>query len=113
LLLLLNKVKLDLYKEAIKCRQTPLPLAIGQPNVENRNDSISTIVKSLKSTLRQFSGCHLAIAKKRINDVIFDLEMECFTPQSTPVSASSPQSTVHFFVYFKLLEYVKKNKNKV
>lgn len=93
LLLLLYKVKLDLYKEAIKCLQTPLPLAIGQPNVENRNDSISTFVKSLESSSQQFSGRHLAIAKKRINDVIFDLEMECFAPQSTPVSASSPQST--------------------
>jgi len=30
-------LKLDLYKEARKCLQTPLPLAIGQPNVENHN----------------------------------------------------------------------------
>ena len=80
-------------QRAIKCLQTPLPLATGQPNVENRNDSISTFVKSLESTLRQFSGRNLAIAKKRISDVIFDLEMECFAPQSTPISASSPQST--------------------
>ena len=93
MLLLLNKVKLDLYKEAIKCLKTTLSLAIGQPNVENRNNSISAFVKSLESTLRQFSGRHLAIAKKRINDVIFYLEMECFTPQSTPVSASSSPST--------------------
>lgn len=46
-----EEVKLDLYKEAIKCLQTPLALAIGQPNVENRKNSISTFVKSFKSTL--------------------------------------------------------------
>jgi len=34
----------------------------------------------------------LAIAKKRINDIIFDLE--CFAAQSTPVSARI-KSSVH------------------
>lgn len=86
-----EEVKLELYKEAIKCLQSPLPLS-EPANTENRDDSISLFVKSLESTLRRFSGRHLAIAKKRINDVIFEVEMECYAPQglSTSVPASSP-----------------------
>ena len=85
----MDEIKLDFFKEAVKCLQSPA--AASQKN----NDSISLFVKSLESQLRRFSGRQLAIAKKRINDVIFDLEMECYVPQGTlaPTSTCSSLST--------------------
>ena len=96
----MDEIKLDFFKEAVKCLQSPA--AASQEN----NDSISWFVKSLESQLRRFSGRQLAIAKKRINDVIFDLEMECYVPQgilaptrtcsslSTGLNAFNPQAPV-------------------
>ena len=85
----MDEIKLNFFKEAVKCLQSPA--AASQEN----NDSISWFVKSLESQLRRFSGRQLAIAKKRINDVIFDLEMECYVPQGTlaPTSTCSSLST--------------------
>ncbi|CAH3013929.1 unnamed protein product, partial [Porites evermanni] len=85
----MDEIKLDFFKEAVKCLQSPA--AASQEN----NDSVSLFVKSLESQLRRFSGRQLAIAKKRINDVIFDLEMECYVPQGTlaPTSTCSSLST--------------------
>ena len=85
-----EEVKMELYKEAIKCLKSLVPVV----EQANHNDSTSLSVKSLESTLRRFSR-HLAIAKKAINDIIFDLEMEHYAPQSktTPPSPSSSQPT--------------------
>ena len=89
-----EEVKMELYKEAIKCLKSPVPVM----EQENHKDSTSLFVKSLESTLRRFSPRHLAIAKKRINDIIFDLEMECYAPQSIsttpPPSSSQPTGLV-------------------
>ena len=85
-----EEVKMELYKEAIKCLKSLVPVV----EQANHNDSTSLSVKLLESALRRFSR-HLAIAKKAINDIIFDLEMEHYAPQSisTPPSPSSSQPT--------------------
>ena len=69
----------------MKYLQSPLPTS------QENQVSISLFVKSLESSLRRFSGHHLATAKQRINDVIFHFEMECYDPRSlsTPTAASS------------------------
>ena len=90
----MEEVKLELYKEAIKCFQTPLPVSVPvMDSTSNCNDEISLFVKSLESTLRRFSGRHLAIARKRINDVLFDMEMECYAREGLSTPGSSSQLT--------------------
>ena len=73
----MDEIKLDLFEEAVK------------PASQESNNSISLFVKSLQSQLQRFSGRQLAIAKKRINDVIFDLDMECYAPQGPFAPTSS------------------------
>ena len=86
---------MELYKEAIKCLQTLLPVNVpgNIDSTNNCNDEISLFVNSLQSTLRRFSYHHLTKARKRINDVLFDIEMECYVPESPSTPGSSSQPT--------------------
>ena len=90
-----EKLELCLYKEAIKCLQTLLPVSVPGKidSTSNCNDDISLFVNSLQSTLRRFSDHHLATARKRINDVFLDIEMECYVPESPSTPGSSSQPT--------------------
>lgn len=81
-------VKIEFYREALKCLQTPLPAAplTPTPAVSGRDDEISSFLKNIEVTLRNFSRRDLTMAKKRINDVIFDMEMEVFHGEPTTVT---------------------------
>ena len=80
----LENTKMELFKEALKCLQTPLPVVGENPAASNTslNDEISLFTKSVESTLRRFPGRQLALARKRIGDVLFELEMELFPQES-------------------------------
>ena len=74
--------KLELYKEVIKCLRTP-SVPVVEPSTQATNDEISLFVKSVESTLRRLPGRQLAIARKRINDILFDIDMESYNTVST------------------------------
>jgi hypothetical protein len=85
----MEEVKLELFKVAIKCLQAPLPInehAAGRSTISDAavDDEIGLFVRSIESTLRRMSGRQLALARKRINDVMFEVEMEAYNVQSTP-----------------------------
>ena len=64
----------------------PVPVAAPAPppppSVET--DEITVFLKNIESTLRRFSGRFRAIAKRRINDVVSDLEMEFYSDTQQP-----------------------------
>ena len=64
--------------------QCPVP-QVGRKSIEcsSPDDEIGLFTRALESTLRQFTGRQLALAKKRIYDVIVNLEMELYPPQAT------------------------------
>ena len=75
----MEEAKLELYKEAIKCLKMPVPSAPTLPApaaLSCDNDDIRVFLKSVESTLRRFSGRDLTRAKKKINDALYELEME-------------------------------------
>ena len=74
--------KLELYKEVIKCLRTP-SVPVVEPSTQATNYEISLFVKSVESTLRRLPGRQLAIARKRINDILFDIDMESYNTVST------------------------------
>ena len=63
----IDEMKLDFFKEAVKCLQSPAPTSHDQLNPQL--DSISLFVKSLESTLRKFSDRHLAIVRSPISAI--------------------------------------------
>lgn len=69
----MEEAKLEFFKEAINCLRDPVrePVA-ATPQVASEDD-ISHFVKSIESTLRKMSGRQLILAKKKINDVIFEV----------------------------------------
>ena len=73
-----EEVKLELYKEAIKCLQTLVPPAESGcgSDCRNPNDETDLFIRTLGSTLRRFTSRHH-------NDVIFNLEMELYPPETT------------------------------
>lgn len=89
-----EEIKLELFKEAITFLKSPLPASeqvAGNSRVPDvaANDEISLFVRSIELTLRRMSGRQLALARKRINDVMFEVEMEAFAQQVTPFTAST------------------------
>ena len=53
-------------------------------NSQKENDEVALFPKSLESTLKTLSGRQLALARKKINDVMFEVEMEGYQ-QCSPV----------------------------
>lgn len=72
----MEEVKIAFYKEAVTCLKAPLPAA-PPPSVNMLDDEVSLYVKSVEVTLRKFSPRQFIFAKKRINDLLFEVEMEC------------------------------------
>lgn len=72
----MEEVKIAFFKEAITCLKAPLP-AVPSPCVNMSDDEVSLYLKSVEVTLRKFSPRQLVFAKKRINDLLFEMEMEC------------------------------------
>ena len=73
----MEEAKLQLYKQAVKCLQMPIAQVPITPTSAS-NDEITSFLKSVEMSLRQFSRRDLTRAKKEINDVIFDLEMNFY-----------------------------------
>lgn len=90
----IDETRLELYKEVIKCMCAPSqPVESATPSTAH--DEISLFLKSLESTLRRCSGRQLAYARKRINDVMFKLDMDAYNvPPTASPSCGSVASTV-------------------
>lgn len=86
--------KLELYKEAVKCLQMPVAQVPIAPTSATNADEITSFLKSVEMTLRQISRRDLTRAKKRINDVIYDLEMEILHGESA--QSQAPQHPMPF-----------------
>ena len=86
----MEEAKLQLYKEAVKCLQMPVAQVPITPTPASNDDEITSFLKSVEMTLRQFSRRDLTRAKKKINDIMFDLEMEILHGES-----AQPQAPTH------------------
>lgn len=96
----MEEAKLELYKEAVKCLQMPVTQVPITPTSTSNDDEITSFLKSVEMTLRQFSCRDLARAKKKINDVIFDLEMEILHGES-----ARPQAPKHPMPFSNIMNY--------
>lgn len=84
-----EEAKLELYKEAIRCLQMPIPVGPTTPEPTVKNDDVTTFLKNIESTLRQFPGRQLTLAKRKIYEVVSDLEMELYNNLPPPISSST------------------------
>lgn len=96
----MEEAKLELYKEAVKCLQMPVAQVPITPTPASNDDEITSFLKSVEMTLRQFSPRDLTRAKKKINDVIFDLEMEILHGES-----AQPQAPTHPMPFSNITNY--------
>ena len=96
----MEEVKLELYKEAVKCLQMPVTQVPITPTSSSHNDEITSFLKSIEMTLRQFSRRDFTRAKKRISDVMFDLEMEILHGES-----AQPQVSKHLMPFSNVTNY--------
>ena len=73
----MEEAKLAFYKEAITCLKAPLPSVNMEQCPKPLDDEITLYCKSLEATLRTFSHYQFIFAKKKINDLLFEVELEC------------------------------------
>jgi hypothetical protein len=90
----IEEAKLGLYREAIRCLQMPLPVGPTTPQLTVENDDITMFLKNIETTLRRFPGRHLTLAKRKIYEVVSDLELEfydhlLYDNPPTPISNST------------------------
>ena len=72
----MEETKLEFFKEAINCLRAPVREPVAATPQDASEYDISHFVKSIESTLRQMPGRQLILAKKRINDVIFEVSFK-------------------------------------
>lgn len=99
----IEETKLELYKEVINCLRTPLQPKPTESTIPTTtaNDEISLFLKSLESSLRRLTGRQLAIARKRINDVMFEVDMDAFNAPPTANPCSTAASTISHLTDFQ------------
>lgn len=78
----MEKAKIEMYHAAIAALKQPCQTA---PTNDTGQDELQAFGKSVAETLRRFQPRQIAIAKKRISDVLFDVDMEAeIIPNNNP-----------------------------
>ena len=78
----MEKAKIEMYHAAIVALIQPCQTF---PTNETGQDELQAFGKSVAETLRRFHPRQRAIAKKRISDVLFDVDMETeMIPNNNP-----------------------------
>ena len=84
----IEDAKLQLYREAIKCLQSPFPVTSGSLQ-SSPNDDITVFLKNIEVTLRKLPGRQLALAKRKIYGLVSDLEVQLYNSPQPPMSSST------------------------
>ena len=66
----LNNVKIELWKEAINAMKSN-----DTESTDNENSELKSFGKLVEETLTRFNARQRAIARKRINDVLYEVEI--------------------------------------
>lgn len=81
-----HKAKIDMYHAAITALKEPLPCSAA-------DDEVGAFGKYIVETLKRFNPLQRTIARKKINDVLFSIDMEGASTTMTP------QDCLHSLTY--------------